>query len=286
MFDQIRASWGLVKASFAVLKADKELLIFPLISGVGLILVTLTFAIPLFFSGILGRWAGGRYGAEVLMFVVAFLYYIAQYFVIFFANSALVGAAMIRLKGGDPTVGDGLRIAWSRAGAILGYALISATVGMILRAISERGGIIGQIASAIFGAAWSVVTFLAVPILVVEGVGPVEAIKRSGSLLKRTWGEQIVGNLSINLIIGLLAVLVILAGIGLAVLAAAIKVTALVVVAIALAVVAVLVIALVGSAMSGIYAAAVYCYATDGSGSAFFDPNLMRRTFKEKQRGK
>jgi hypothetical protein len=283
MFERIAASWGLVKASATVLKADKELVIFPLVSGLGVILVTLTFVAPLFFSGLLGQWVGGQQGADIVMFLVAFLYYLVQYFVIFFANTALVGAAIIRLNGGDPTVGDGFRVASQRFGAILGYALIAATVGMLLRAISERGGILGQIASAIMGTAWNVATYLVVPVLVVENVGPIEAIKRSTALLKRTWGEQIVGNLSIGFVFGLLAVLVIMAGVGLGFLAASIFKTILVpVVVVVLVVIALLVLSLVGSALSGIYTAAVYSYAAGTANGNYFDPELLRSTFRNR----
>jgi MFS family permease len=284
MFERIAASWGLVKASAAVLKADKELLIFPLVSGLGVVLVTLTFAAPLFFSGLVGQWVGGQYGADMMMFIVAFLYYLVQYFVIFFANTALVGAAIIRLNGGAPTVGDGFRVASQRFNAILGYALIAATVGMLLRAISERGGILGQITSAIVGTTWSVATFLVVPVLVVENVGPIEAVKRSTALLKKTWGEQVVGSLSMGFIFGLLAVLVILAGIGLGFLATSIFKTILVpgVVIVVLVVMALLVLSLVGSALNGIYTAAVYSYATGTGSGSYFDAELLRSTFRRR----
>jgi hypothetical protein len=194
---RLENSWRLVKASAAVLRADKELIVFPIASGAALLLVTATFAFPLWASGYFDRFDEG--GANVGAYVVAFLFYLVQYVVVTFANAALVGAALIRLRGGDPTLADGLRIAWSRAGVILGYSLIGATVGVILRAIQERAGIVGQVAAGIVGIAWGLVTFLVVPVLVVEQIGPIEAIRRSGALLKRTWGEQIVGNFGVGL---------------------------------------------------------------------------------------
>ena len=105
-----------------------------------------------------------RYGLGLEGYLILFAFYLVQYFVIIYANSALVGAALIRLKGGDPTVGDGFRIAGSRMGAIFGYAAISATVGLILRWFSERGSL-GTIAASLFGLAWGLATFLAIPIL-------------------------------------------------------------------------------------------------------------------------
>ena len=212
MFQRISNSWELVKESLRVLQADKELLIFPVISSIGVMIVSLTFILPMIFAGAFDAIFAG--GSEVMGFVVMFAFYVVQYTVIFFANTALVGAAMIRLRGGDPTVSDGLKVASSRFGAILGYALISATVGMILRLISQRGGTIGRIVSGLFGLAWNVATFLVVPVLAVENVGPIEAVKRSTALLKRTWGEQIAGNLGIGAIFGLLLFgLIILGGV-------------------------------------------------------------------------
>ena len=192
MFTRISNSWQLVKASAAVLRADKELIIFPIVSGIGVIIVTLTFALPMFLAGLFDAAFFGQ--NQVVGLLVAFLFYLAHYFVIFFANSALVGAAMIRLRGGDPTVDDGFRIALKHVGPILGYAFVAATVGMILRWLSERSGTLGRIVVSLVGIAWNVTTYLTVPVLVMEEVGPIEAIKRSASLLKKSWGEQIVDN--------------------------------------------------------------------------------------------
>jgi len=146
MFARLSRSWSLVKASASVLNQDKELLVFPMVSMGALSLVVLAFALPIFGLGVLDGMTGGQDGrVEIVGYVVAFLFYFSQYLVIFYFNTALVGAAMIRLDGGNPTLGDGLRIANSRFGTIVGYALISATVGVILRAIQERVGFVGKI---------------------------------------------------------------------------------------------------------------------------------------------
>ncbi len=139
--DRLKNSWELVKASARVLAQDKELMVFPFISSLGVILVSLTFALPLFLAGRVENLIEG--GGQVAWMAVLFLFYLVQYTVIFFANTALVGAALIRLRGGDPTLGDGFRIAFSRMGPILGYALVAATVGMILKALSrKRSGLV------------------------------------------------------------------------------------------------------------------------------------------------
>jgi hypothetical protein len=206
MFDRLARSWTLVKASAAVLRSDKELLLFPVISAVATLLVAASFAVPVFG---LRLFEGGEIGP--LGAVVGFLFYLCQYFVIFFFNTALVGAALIRLEGGDPTVADGLRIARSKVGVILGYAAIAATVGLLLRAASERAGVFGRILIGLLGMAWTVGTFLVVPVLVTRDVGPIDAVKESMTLLKRTWGENVAGNVGIGLAFGLLTGLVVVA---------------------------------------------------------------------------
>ncbi len=280
MFQRISNSWKLVKASAAVLRADKELVVFPIVSAIALIIVTISFAVPAVFAGVLDSFAAGE--ARVLSTVVAFLFYLVQYFVIFFCNSALVGAVMIRLRGGDPTVGDGFRIAFSHTGSILGYAFIAATVGMILRWLSERAGFIGRMVVSFIGLAWNIATYLVVPILVVEEIGPVDAIKRSAGLLRKTWGEQIVGNVGIGLIFGLLFIPVILLGVPLIVFAATTESVALIVLAGTVLVLALLFLVLISSTLSGIYTAIVYQYATSGETGGYLSQELIQNTFRQK----
>jgi hypothetical protein len=282
MFRRLSNSWELVKASAAVLRSDKELVVFPIVSAIGTLIVTATFAIPLFLAGLFDRmYVEGR-GFQPLGMLVAFLFYLVQYFVIFFANTALVGAAMIRLDGGDPTVGDGFRIAMKRIGPIFGYALISATVGMVLRAIAERAGFIGRIVISLIGLAWNLATYLVVPVLAVEDIGPIDAIKRSTALLKRTWGEQIVGNAGIGAVFGLLTLAVFLIGVPLIILAVAAKSLVVLGLAILVVVIAALALALIGSTLSGIYTAAVYRYAATGEVGGAFSPDLVRNAFRVK----
>ena len=267
-------SWNLVKASWQVLQSDKELLVFPIVSAIALILVTMAFAVPGFFL-----YAAG--GNEVLGYALLFLFYLVQYTVITFANSALVGAAMIRLRGGDPTLGDGFQIAFSRLGTIVGYALIAATVGMILQALSGRGTL-GDIVRAIVGTAWNVATFLVVPVLVVEDVGPLEAVKRSVGLLKRTWGEQVVGGAGMGFVFFILFLLAtVIAGAGVF-LGVSMHSVALIVAFVVVGVLAYVALALISSTLGGIYAAAVYRYAAEGETSKQFAPELIQNAFRAK----
>ena len=282
MFTRLSRSWELVKASWSVLQADKELLVFPVVSTIGLIIVSIAFLLPLAGAGVLealseSSSAGGASTAtKTIGFIIGFLYYLVTYTVIIFANVALVGAAMMRLDGEDPTVSDGFNIASARIGKILGYALIGATVGMILRIIQNSDNIIAKIAAGIVGIAWSLATYMVVPVLVMEDLGPVDAVKRSASLLKQTWGEQLAGEFSMGMIFflgALVAALVI--GLPLFALSPLLGIIAIVIIAI--------ITGLLNSALSGIYQAALYRYATQGETGEFFRPEMVEGAFKPKR---
>ncbi|MEM7117501.1 MAG: DUF6159 family protein [Chloroflexota bacterium] len=280
MFEKLSNSWALVKASWRVLMADKELMIFPIVSFFASIIVIATFAVPTILAGVLdGMFTGD---SQILSYIVLFLFYVVLYTATIFSNSALVGAALIRLKGGDPTVGDGFRIALGHIRQIFGYAVISATVGLVLRMISERSGALGQFVVSLVGFVWGIATFLVVPILVVEDVGPMEAVKRSAQLLKETWGEQIAGNFSIGLIFGVLTFIAFLIGLPLIIVAASTSNTALIITAVVVMVIVFMALALISSTLSGIYTAAIYRYATTGDVGTYFEADLVKGAFKQK----
>ena len=281
MFTRFSRSWELIKASGAVLRQDKELLLFPFFSAIATLIVAASFIVPLIATGAFERSVAP--GEETSYMVFLFLFYLIQYFIIFFFNSALVGAAMIRLDGGDPTVRDGLRIASSKIVPIIGYAAIAATVGLILRIIEERAGFIGRWIAGLFGLAFTVATFLVVPILVTREVGPVEAVKESAVLLKKTWGENIIGNGGMGFVFFLFYLVA--AGIGFVFVYGAAQTgnPTLIVLVIAMVVLAVVALALVQAALQGVYSAALYRYATDGNVGESFSSALLGEAFRPKK---
>jgi hypothetical protein len=285
MFARLSRSWALVKASAGVLSQDKQLLLFPLISSGAMVVVFASFAIPILGLGVLGKFdeASGR-TVDAAFYAVAFLFYFAHYFVIFFFNTALVGAAMIRLDGGNPTIGDGLRIATSRFGALVGYAFIAATVGMILRAIEERVGFIGRLIVGLIGIGWTLATYLVVPVLAARNVGPIDAVKESATLLKKTWGENVIGQAGMGAAFGLIDFLLVMAGIVLVVMTAVLTHSAIAALVVAALFVFGLGVAiLVQAALGGIYSAALYRYASTGKVTAGFDGETMRLAFAPKK---
>ncbi|HQY49353.1 MAG TPA: DUF6159 family protein [Thermomonas sp.] len=282
MFARLSRSWSLIKASAGVLAQDKELLVFPLLSAICTLLVVAAFVLPALGLGALDGLRDGGGGMSVAMYVLGFLFYLVQYFVIFFFNSALVGAALIRLDGGNPTLGDGLRIAGSKWVSILGYAAVAATVGLILRSLQERAGWLGRIAVGFLGVAWTVASFLVVPVLVSRNVGPIDAIKESALLLKKTWGENLIGQGGVGLVFSLIFVAMVVFS-ALAIVGATMSGSGVVIgLVVALVVIAFLLVALIHAALSGIYSAALYRYAVGQETSTGFDGQLLQRAFAVK----
>lgn len=258
---KITRTWSLMAECWQVLKSDKSLLVFPLISGICCLLLLASFAVPLFLTG---AWHPPTHDdapvRQVAYFGTLFAFYVANYFIVVFFNAAMVACAAIRLGGGQPTVADGLRAAISRLPVIAGWALVSATVGLILRAIEDRSEKIGQLVAGLLGMAWTVVSFLVVPILVIENQGPIAALKGSASLLKKTWGEQLISNFSFGAIFALLAVPAIaLVGFGFYLGGPVVGIGCVVAAAIYL-----IVLTLIQSALQAIFQTALYLYARDG----------------------
>ena len=197
MFHTIGHTIELMKMSWRVLMLDRELILFPLMAGATLVLMAVIGVL----TGSAEAVATEREQLGGRDLVVAVVLAFCSTSIVVFFNAALVAAAMERLRGGDPNVVSGLRAATARLPQILAWALIAAVVAVLLRALRERGGIGGAIASAIGGMAWDFATFLVVPVLVAEGVGPIEAIRRSASLLRRTWGRQVAASFGFTIVV-------------------------------------------------------------------------------------
>ncbi|HEX7369009.1 MAG TPA: DUF6159 family protein [Rhodanobacteraceae bacterium] len=273
-------TWQLMGASWQMLKQDKRLIVFPLISGVALLAVMALFAAPVIAAAGAHPEMVRQAHGSLQNYLGLFVFYFLAYTVITFFNSALLACVFKQIDGEQPTLGFGLKFAWSRIGQILGWALLTSTVGILLRMLEEKVGFIGRIVVSLLGMAWSVTSFLVVPVLVVEGTGPIESYKRSVEMLKRTWGEQIIGNVSFGLIFMLFGVVPAF----ILFLLVAHGGSAMVMLAIAVVVVYLVLLGLVQSTLQTIYQAAIYCYAATGEAPAGFDGQLIAEAFREKTR--
>ena len=198
-----RRSYAIFVESLRVLAKDKEILIFPLLSGVITIIAFVTMVFAGVTSGLLREFQAGN---RVLGYVVLFVWYFVSWFIVLFFNVAVIACASIRLRGGDPTVADGFRASVQHLGRIVTWALISATVGVILRVIAERAKLIGRIVSGLLGAAWSIATYFIVPVMIFEGRSIRDSVKQSTQLIGKTWGESLIAAGGIGAFIMLLAV--------------------------------------------------------------------------------
>lgn len=289
MFERIDNGWQMVRQSWEVLKLDKELLVFPLLSGLACLLVLASFAVPVWASGFADTAMESAEAGEVQLdqtqqiigYVILFAFYFVNYFVIVFFNTALISCAIIRFKGGNPNLSDGFSAAFSRLPQIAGWALVAATVGLILKIIESSSERFGEIVASLLGMAWSAITYFVVPVIVVERTGPIAAGKRSFEILKRTWGEALVANFGVGFIIFLVSLLGLVPLVAGGVLIATEHVV-LGIVLVLVGIVTLLVVSLVSSALHSIIVGALYIYAAEGSVPQQFDNRLFRQAFAHK----
>ena len=281
---RMQRSWALAKASWAVLKSEKGLVWLPVLSFLASVAVAAVFGLAIWATLGKDTGVGGQdeYSANVATYVLGVCTYIGIAFAQTYFLAALCAGANERLQGRDTTIGNALAVANSRLHRILPWALVSATVSVIIQAIEERFGILGQIIAGLIGAAWNVVTFLTIPIIVFEDLGPVNALKRSGTLLKKTWGENLMAQIGLG-VIGLIAFI---PGIIVIALGVASGVGAVTVLAVAIGAIYLAVAASVVAALSGIYRTALYRYAVDGQVPPAFASTDMEHAFGARKRGR
>ncbi len=284
MFQRMSRTWTLFRASWEVLKSDKELALFPVLSSLACLLLLASFIVPAVISGAFDSAGPGTTGDDPpgLVLLLSFAFYFGSFFIVTFFNTALVACAVKRLEGGDPTIGYGISEASSRLGIILQWTLMASLVGMLLRALEERAGFLGRIVISLIGALWSLATFFVVPILVVERLGPVDALKRSVFLLKRTWGEQIASGIGfgmIGMLLGIPGILLVFGGFMMA--GAGMPLFLAVSVGL-LGVAWFIALAVVSATLQTIFQAALYLYATDGKARGPFTEEALRASVVRK----
>lgn len=277
-------TWELVKQSFVILRSDKQLMLFPVLSAASCLLVTAVIATGgslLIMPAMASAAANGQpfHPHQSPLFLLGmFTMYVANYFVIVFFNVALVGVANSRLMGGNWTFRDGMELAWARKGTILQWALVAATVGMILRTLEERLGLIGRLVMRMIGVAWALACYFVVPVLAFEDLTPIAAIKRSSKLFRDTWGEKVIGGLSFSLV----SLVLMLPGFGLWFVAIVLGGINGLLAGFALLALYVVMLSVMMSAVQGIFNAALYRYACFQQVPPAFDAGLIKSIWTTK----
>lgn len=279
---RMRNSWTMLTACLQILKAEPGLLLFPLLGFICVALVALIFIAPLFMAMVWNSPSGQDGDSTALFYAALFIFYVATCFTGSFFSVALVATVMRRLAGEDAGVRSGLSFAAGKWRQILGYAVIAATVGVLLRFIAEKAGALGSIGASLAGVAWGLVSFLIIPVLVMRDLGPVEAVKESATLFRRTWGESVVGAASIGFIFLLLHACVFVAGLFFAIRLFASDQAGGGLFVVALMFISWGLLATVQVTLSGIYSAALYRYATSGQGFGPLDSRALAHAFAPK----
>jgi len=261
---RIAAGWHLAKLSLRVVRRDGSLSALVVLGGIASGAVGLSFLIP----AAVAHDIDENWLAAILAVVGVYLAtVVGTYFAV-----ALAAASADVLDGRDATVRRGLSVASRNVGAILGWALVLTTVNLVIQALRERAGFLGNLVLGAVAVAWGLATFLVVPLIALEGLGPLDALRRSGTLFREKWGEQLVGTASIGLLFALLGIVpaFVLGFLGLA--------SGSTVVAVILIVAAVLVVvaaSVLGSAARSVFSVALYRYAAGlGATGPFTESDL------------
>jgi hypothetical protein len=211
---RIRLGLDLMKQSFAILKSDEQLMLLPFASAISCVLAS---GLVLGVGGLSAflvvyhtNWESSSWLNSVLIWGAIFVFYVVNYVVIVFFNVALISAVSERLAGRPATLRGGVAKAWERKGKVVQWAFLAATVGVILRMLESRLGVIGRLITKLLGAAWALASYFVAPVLAFEDLGPVDALKRSARMFRETWGEELVSQFSMGFIFVLLG----LAGFG------------------------------------------------------------------------
>lgn len=273
---RIKRGWALTKKSWRLLRENPALLRFPLYGGVATIVCAIIVVGPGLY---LIEDDQAVFGGALAVIGFYLLAVIGTYF-----SVGLAAAADMIFHGREASVGDGLAVARTRFSQIAGWAAVSTTIGLVLSAL-ENQGVIGEIVGRLLAIGWSLITFLAVPVIALEGTGPIETLKRSANLFKSRWGQQVTGNIAIGgavLLFGVLpSALLIFAGF--LIWASASFAGALLLV---IGIIGLAISMLVSSALSNIFGVALYRYALDGEAVGGFTAQELESAVKTKAGGR
>jgi len=281
-------SWMITKLTFGVINKDRELLWFALLAFIFSTLFSVAMIFPTVISALMEN-EFSQESLQVFEYVIIFLTYFGLAFIATFFNVCVVYTTKIRFQGGNATFGESFKFALSKLTLILQWSLLSATVGLLLRilhnlasSLGKVGQIVANILIGLLGMAWSIMTIFVVPILVYEGLGPIDALKKSTEVIKRTWGESLIKAIGLGLIQLFVFVLIILASGALTyLLASSYDVTGFIV-GISLGLLLLLLTGLIFTVASTIFNTALYVYANNNLVASGFTEEVVKGAFKQK----
>ncbi len=275
-FDRLAFGWRLGTTSLGVVARDKTLMLFPILSGIASVLFVVAVVMGVGPENLQAQAQQAQATDQVppLFYALAFGLYFALAFIAVYFNVALLGAAQQSIAGKDTGLGDGLGVANAHLGKILGWALLSATVGLLLNALESQEKL-GRLVKMILGAAWAVITYFVVPVMIFENQAPTAAIGRSIELMKKSWGENVGAQIGIGLIVTLVVVLAGVVGV-----AGIVLVPQAAVVLVPVMLVGIPLVVLLGMTAKAVLAVGLYEYATGKGGGGAFKPEELQAAFR------
>lgn len=282
---KFKASWALFKQSLHVLQQDKEIVLFPILSSVILMIISIIF--------VAGFYATGMFDAEgevtestskSIFYGIIFIYYVLSYFILTYFRVGLTAIVYERINGRDINFKDGMSRAKQIAGKIFVWSLVASTVGIVLRIISDRSKWLGKLAASLLGAAWGIVTMFIAPTLLLDTVSVWQSIKNSGSVFKKTWGETIIMNVSFSFVtfIASFGTLVLFGALGAISISLGLGTIGLIIIFILL-LLSLIAISVISTSLTEIFKVALYSYARFGIVAEGFSPELIAGAIKEKK---
>jgi hypothetical protein len=270
----MRRGWALTRKSWALLRENRVLIRFPLYGAFATIAMAAIVLGP-------GIYLISEHKTAIGGALAVIGFYLLAVIGIYFSVGLAAAADMI-FRGQQASVADGLAVSRSRFSQICGWAAVSTVVGLVLSLLEDQGGIFGAVFGRLLDIGWSLITFLAVPVIAIEGAGPFETLKRSGSLFRSRWGQQVTGNVAIGAAVFLFGVLpgALLIVAGLSIWSSASYGGALLLV---IGILCIAIAMLVSRALSGIFGVALYRYAIDGEAVGGFTAEDMESAVRRKR---
>jgi hypothetical protein len=282
-------SWMITKLTFGVINKDRELLWFALLSFI----FSTIYSVAMIFPSVVASLMDNGWNQDSLQafeYLMIFLTYFGLAFIATFFNTCVVYTAKVRFEGGNATFDESLKFAFSRIGVIFQWSLISASVGLVLRLLQELAsnlGKIGQLVAniliSLLGMAWSIMTIFVVPVLVYDNLGPIDAIKKSAEVIKKTWGESLIKAVGLGLIQFFVFVLIILAAGALTVALGSAFDLIGVIIGIGIGLLLLLMAGLVFTVANTVFNTALFVYANNNMIAAGFNEGVIRGAFKPKE---
>lgn len=288
MFEKIGNSWKLAKECWRVLMLDKEMLMFPLLSTFTTIVVLSILAYPMWALGFFEQPEVIHIDVNQLLDASTIITWILLmvvptyicYVILTFFNSGLITCAFIRLCGDDPVLTDGFHVAWKRLPNILTWSILAASVGLLLRLFKGRNNILRSLIGGTLELGWRVASFFAIPIIVAEEKGAIDALKRSGKLIKKNWGEALTLEVGLSVLAyPVIAPVFVVIGLCAYTLQTMPMFNTII---IALCLIYVFIVSLVFSTLDAIAKAALYMVATGDQMPENFNNELLETVFKRK----